>query len=374
MSKFKLQTDSHMNTGLHLAAENGHLCVVSFLLSYGVDANAKNADNLTALDISCLKCYFEICKILIDQTDVNNLSSYNGQYPMHYAAKYGDHVVVQMLLAKGAQIDKLNSENLNCLDIAIRNRRREVIETLIHDKNWFRLIRTDQKSRFDLDEENVDFNKVVVVSSGKKMVKKLPNENVNTFVDLYNSKMWDAMKLLLDKCKIENKKFNFSLIDSPIKSISESALMLIARSGQEYLVKHDVTLLLAQLKWRLLPRFFFYLNLFLYLVFLILFSLYSIELSYPYEENEATNVFTPNLNEEQLKNNSVIEIGFLKRSFVPHANKNHSMEKKLNLNETQNFFQVNLRKKIIFTILSALFYLNLTKKKKRIFTNQFHFI
>ena len=140
------------------------------------------------------------------------------------------------------------------------------------------------------------------------------------------------------------------------------------------MVKHDVTLLLAQLKWRLLPRFFFYLNLFLYLVFLILFSLYSIELSYPYEENEATNVFTPNLNEEQLKNNSVIEIGFLKRSFVPHANKNHRMEKKLNLNESQNFFQVNLRKKNHFYNFSALFYLNLTKKKKRIFTNQFHFI
>ena len=44
---------------------NGHSSIVSLLLEYGADANAKNEDNTTALDLSCRKGFFEISKNLI---------------------------------------------------------------------------------------------------------------------------------------------------------------------------------------------------------------------------------------------------------------------------------------------------------------------
>lgn len=55
--------------------------------------------------------------------------------------------------------------------------------------------------------------------------------------------------------------------------------MLIARSGQENLLRHQATLLLLHLKWRFIPRFAFYFNLIFYLLFMFLFSIYSVNLS-----------------------------------------------------------------------------------------------
>ena len=61
--------------------------------------------------------------------------------------------------------------------------------------------------------------------------------------------------------------------------MSSHPLMLIARSGQESLLRHQATLLLLHLKWRFIPRFAFYFNLTFYLFFMLLFSVYSVNLS-----------------------------------------------------------------------------------------------
>jgi hypothetical protein len=55
--------------------------------------------------------------------------------------------------------------------------------------------------------------------------------------------------------------------------------MLMARSGQETLLKHPSTTTLLNLKWRFIPRLAFYTNLLLYLLFLVLLSAYSIGLT-----------------------------------------------------------------------------------------------
>ncbi len=81
----------------------------------------------------------------------------------------------------------------------------------------------------------------------------------------------------------------FSIIDAPTKNISKHPLNLIARSGQENLIKHNVTTLLLQLKWKLVPRYAFYFNLFFYLLYLMLFTWYIIELSM--ESNEDIDFF-----------------------------------------------------------------------------------
>jgi ankyrin repeat protein len=344
-----------MNTGLHLATANGHSTVVNLLLSNGVDANAKNDENLTALTIGCNKGYFEICKNLIEQTDISNIneSSIRGLYPLHYAATDGAYEVVKMLLDKGTEIDKLNDENQNCLDMAIANGHREVIRILLNDKSWYKLIRTNGVNTFDFDEDNDDL-KLVVVSNQEKTTKSHQSvKQISTFFALYNNEMWDMMKLLLDKCKIDDEKFNFSVIDPPGKSISQNALMLIARSGQETLVKHDVTTVLLNLKWRFIPRFLFFFNLFLYLLFLFLFSWYSIEL--PMQDSELANDLTNNdfapihklnvsLDQEVFNNNSGINIVlFRSRGFKFPANKNRDTAKKSNLNDSdssESFLQV----------------------------------
>ena len=90
--------------------------------------------------------------------------------------------------------------------------------------------------------------------------------------------MWDMIKLLLDNCK-NNEKYDFRVIDPVTKNIHKHPLMLLAKSGQEFLLKHETVHKLLSLKWRFLPRFVFYANISFFLLFLVLFSIFSVQLS-----------------------------------------------------------------------------------------------
>jgi ankyrin repeat protein len=93
-------TDNCLNTSLHLATEGGNSSVVSTLLEYGLDLEAKNEDNLTSLDLSCRKGYFEISKLLISKYSVITTS----ETPLFTACQEGAHEVVKLLLIKGKSI------------------------------------------------------------------------------------------------------------------------------------------------------------------------------------------------------------------------------------------------------------------------------
>ena len=295
-----------MNTSLHLASSNGHLSVVNLLLDSGSDADAKNDQNMTPLDLSCRKNHFSICKNLIYFTNINEISEinkYDGQSSLHLAAKEGEHEIVNLLLAKKIKIDNYNKYNMNCLDIAIEYEQREVIKVLLDNSQWYKLIRTSDHNTFELDDEVNDF-KVVVLSSNQSDNFNVSSMN-STLTAIFKKKLWDIFKIILDKCQISENEMNFSIIDAPTKNISKHSLMLIARSGQESLIKHTVTSLLLQLKWKLVPRYAFYFNLFLYLLYLMLFTWYIIELSvenneYIFDENKYKSDSNDSFNHSQI--------------------------------------------------------------------------
>lgn len=92
--------------------------------------------------------------------------------------------------------------------------------------------------------------------------------------------MWESYMQILDNSfDEEESSYNFKVLDPPCKILKRHPLMLLARSGQETLLKHETTQKLLGLKWRFIPRFAFYSNLFFYLIFLTIFGLYSIELT-----------------------------------------------------------------------------------------------
>lgn len=309
---------------------NGHSSIVSLLLEYGADANAKNEDNTTALDLSCRKGFFEISKNLITTSNLTEQEANrdeDGEYPLHVACYEGAQEVVRLLLSKGAKINQLNRENQNCLDIAILRGHREVIRVLLEDDHWHKLIRPSNalKDLYEEDENDDDEESFKVITHITNSITKtvintlamdgqqLPLEEatkqqqttqqqsvnesptaaataVNTnephkliespqLLALFEQKMWDMLKIILDKCQTTEEEWNFSILDPYCKSLSNHPLMLIARSGQENLLKHDTTKLLLQLKWRFIPRFAFYFSLFVYLLYMVIFSVYTIELS-----------------------------------------------------------------------------------------------
>ncbi len=214
----------------------------------------------------------------------------DNEYPLHIACSEGAHEVVRLLLKKGAAIDLLNNNNKNCLDIAINKGHRDVIKVLLDNPNWKSLIRSSNKETASEGSRNsIRINNIAKsisktsMASRKNLKLQLEEpeiENPQMF-GLFENKMWDILEIILDKTLSEHSsenKVDFSILDMKVKNMSKHSLALIARSGQENLVKHEATLLLLKLKWRFLPRSAYYFNLFIYVLFLIFVSIFSINM------------------------------------------------------------------------------------------------
>lgn len=174
----------------------------------------------------------------------------------------------------------MNKEQKNCLDIAIAKEHREVIKILLKDPKWYKLIRVnnDYEEKFQILTSTANDSKQNVVSNDIPHERQKIVENPQ-LVGLFEKQMWDIIEIILDKCISGPHTADFRILDLPVTNISKHPLMIIARSGQENLVKHEATLLLLKLKWRYIPRLFYYFNIFIYTIFLILLSIYSISLA-----------------------------------------------------------------------------------------------
>ena len=286
LNQFLEVLDNNSNTALHLATLNGHSGIVKCLIEHGADVNVKNEDDISPLDFSCRKGFFEISKNIIASQEASQSNDHQqlmgaGDYPLHVACYEGAHEVVKLLLLKGAVIDRLNKENKNCLDIAISRGHKEVIRVLLNDANWLKLIRINNSAKPGEEEDPEAEKQPCELEAANASEKLLENPQL---VALFDAKMWEMLKIVLDKCVIldeyENEReIDFTILDPPLVTVAKHPLMLIACSGQENLLQHRAIRTLLHLKWRFIPRSVFYFNIFFYLIFLLFFSLFTIELS-----------------------------------------------------------------------------------------------
>ena len=115
--------------------------------------------------------------------------------------------------------------------------------------------------------------------------------------------MWEQWNLILENSyDKEEETYDFKVLDPPCESMNKHPLMLVARSGQEVMLTHDTTTTLLNLKWRYLPRALYYTNILMYLGLLIVFALYTAELTdishaltegIPSEETGRSKYFIP---------------------------------------------------------------------------------
>lgn len=191
---------------------------------------------------------------------------------------------------KGASIAALNNENKNCLDIAIEKDHREVIRVLLKNENWMKLFHTTLDDDDKYCKKPTEFNEKNQKKINLKTVYNKENPQFNSMID---KKMYDMVKIVLDNCK-DGDNYDFTVLDPNFKSSSTHPLILIAKSGQEVLIKHETTKMLLNLKWRYTPRMVFYFNIFFYLIFIILFSIYTIQLSKKFEQIQESNYYNKN--------------------------------------------------------------------------------
>ena len=184
-------------------------------------------------------------------------------------------------------INTLNSQQKNCLDVAIDRDQRECIKVLLKDKNWSQLIDVSAVDRsFAFIKDNADQALASAINKLQPAIVENPQLN-----KMFQKKMWDSILLILDNCH-EYDDYDFSKLDPPLKEIATHPLMLLAQSGQETLLKHPTVQKLLALKWRFVPRLAFYSNLFFYLLFLVGFSVFSVKLSNHINDKNAANSTT----------------------------------------------------------------------------------
>ncbi|XP_033741695.1 transient receptor potential cation channel subfamily A member 1 homolog [Pecten maximus] len=306
--------DEDSNTALHLAADCGHAKVAGVLLDNGADVAARNCNLWTPLDSAAAKGWVKTCKVLLEADAPINPMDKTKTTPLHLAARYGHPGVVELLIKWKANIQQNDSNSDNCLDLAIDNNHPDVALTIINSEMWEDALRN----------ETSELGTFVMSTPMRKLIKKMP----------------DVAEAVFNKCMTDNKKsfehpdykvtFNYEFLDDvyslatwretgPSESggssggsvynedftLSSSAkpyttdssemkknhpLMIMVTSKREDLLAHPLVTSLLRHKWNSFGRVFYYINFFIYAIFLTFLTGYILSSNAPFTYSETGNV------------------------------------------------------------------------------------
>ncbi|NXE15366.1 ASB10 protein, partial [Lophotis ruficrista] len=110
------RTEEEDDTALHVAARHGLADHVQLLLRYGAELEAKNEEGQTPLNAACaqphqpqdMDRYYRVCQLLVESGASINAADRDLQHPLHLACKNANAQVVELLLARGANVNVMN--------------------------------------------------------------------------------------------------------------------------------------------------------------------------------------------------------------------------------------------------------------------------
>ena len=148
--------DTNNRTALHYAAEEGHKKIVELLLAHGADLNASTSYGRTAAELAMSRGHTEIVKLLVSKgadisplhlaiylkdvakarsliesgADVNKRTPY-GTNPLQRAVDAGFKDIAELLVAKGAEVNAKDNWDWTALHSAAHNGSKDMVEFLI---------------------------------------------------------------------------------------------------------------------------------------------------------------------------------------------------------------------------------------------------
>ena len=174
----KLQ--SPIGTALHAAVLVGQYQCAKLLLEFGVDPNATaGQEKATPLILAAESDHSSVkmIKLLIDyKADLNAALKTNGYTAMHKASS-GNHVAVaQLLIDKGADINRASNDGFVPLHMAVSSGSKEVVEVLLEAKCKLNvqdnegltpLMRAIHAEQFEIASDLMDYGADVTLCSKK---------------------------------------------------------------------------------------------------------------------------------------------------------------------------------------------------------------
>ena len=123
---------SRIGTGLHIAAWEGNIPLMTLYLERGADVNLLNRHKETPLALAAWRGQKKAMDFLIKNGADINVAPYSWS-PLHYAVFSGQTAIVDSLLAQGADVNALSSNGSSPLMMAVYEGRADMIEKLMQN-------------------------------------------------------------------------------------------------------------------------------------------------------------------------------------------------------------------------------------------------
>ncbi|XP_037281744.2 transient receptor potential cation channel subfamily A member 1 homolog [Rhipicephalus microplus] len=293
------ETDIHWNTPLHVAAQGGFSETAAILIEAGAYLEAKNYYEWTPLTVACKNGDFDtVSNLLAAGASVNSVDKMKNR-PLHIAAEFGNESVVKLLLNRKDVRDfvcKRNANKKNCLDMAIEEEHRDVVEVLLKSRFWKDLLQNSTESeqygthqtplrnliRTMPDLATLVFNSCVMVEAGSD---EDPNKSVTYQYQFLDDafcgcgaddsddesdsdsdspapvrKVYDDHGNVLPGTPLYSKDFGTLKQNHP--------LMIMANERRRALLGHELCKSLLLHKWESYGRYVYYSTMSIYLLFL----------------------------------------------------------------------------------------------------------
>ncbi|KAJ8612886.1 hypothetical protein CTAYLR_002091 [Chrysophaeum taylorii] len=119
---------------LCIASENGHLDVVRVLLENKADVDQATLKNASALHIASRNGFAEVASLLLDRGADINHATFHGSSPLYIASQQGHFATAELLISRGANVRQTDSESVCPLFIACQGGHAEVARLLLENK------------------------------------------------------------------------------------------------------------------------------------------------------------------------------------------------------------------------------------------------
>jgi len=127
------KVDKDGKTALHRAAFNGHLGIVKYLVDEKkVDVNKADNYGTTALHMAAFNGHLDTVKYFVDEkkVDVNKANNY-GETALHWAIHNGHLDIVKYLVEKNADVNKVDKHGRTVLHWAAKNGHLDTVKYLV---------------------------------------------------------------------------------------------------------------------------------------------------------------------------------------------------------------------------------------------------
>lgn len=117
------------NAQMFMAAGKGDMTLLKKSIDQGADLNALDLHD-TALIVACSRSNYSMAEFLLSKGADPNIIGYRGCTALMSACGYSDLRMVKLLLAHGAKADIKCSSGQTARDIAIQQRKNDIVEYL----------------------------------------------------------------------------------------------------------------------------------------------------------------------------------------------------------------------------------------------------